>query len=90
MATNDNDEIELNGVKYVRKQEQDIYDAKPAPTPSSMYLYLFRCGAPDCNQYASEHSWIRNTALVVNTDDEHEYDVVYFTCQEGHRNRLRI
>ena len=86
MNTNENDEIEINGIKYVRKQEQ-IFDAVRSPTNSQ---YLYQCGAPDCDDVASSHSDIRNTVIVRNIDDDESYDLVVFTCANGHRNKLRI
>ena len=80
------DEIEINGIKYVRKQEQ-IFDAVRSPTNSQ---YLYQCGAPDCDDVASSHSDIRNTVIVCNIDDDESYDLVVFTCANGHRNKLRI
>ena len=53
MKTNENDEIEVqdeievHGIKYVRKYVQTIYNAVPA---SEMAKYLFKCGAPACNR----------------------------------------
>ena len=86
MKTNENDEIEVNGIKYVRKQEEPkIYDAVRSPNTSQ---YFFRCGAPDCYHYASDYSYVRNSVLVVTNNGY--YDELFFTCSEGHRNKLRI
>lgn len=81
------DEIEINGIKYVRKQEPRLYDAVPSHGHGDE-AYVYRCGAPGCTNVASEHSYIRNTVL--NVGDDEPYDLVLFTCPDGHRNRLRI
>lgn len=87
MTTNDNDEIELNGIKYVRKQvkEQSKYDAIRSPEGAE---FLIMCGADHCVNFASEYDYVRNTTLVSN--NKVGYDELFFTCPAGHRNRLKI
>jgi hypothetical protein len=53
-----------------------------------LHHIFFKCGAPDCDHYTSDDSYVRNSRLVV-TNNEH-YDELFFTCSEGHRNKLRI
>ena len=83
-----NDEIEIDGIKYMRKQEQEIYDAVPAAPVLTPMIYLFKCGAPDCGMHASDYSYARKSVLVVNNNGH--YDELFFTCSEGHRNKLRV
>ena len=70
------------------KDTLEIYDAVPHADVCKYYVY--HCGAPSCNFYAADNIGVRNTVLVLGEGAGSEYDAVYFTCQEGHRNRLRI
>ena len=82
-----NDEIEIDGIKYVRKRVQIIYEAfSSSPSSESVTKYKYRCGAPDCECYASSDNLVRNTELVRGDED----DELFFTCTKGHRNKLFI
>ena len=76
MDTTD-DEIEVNGITYVRKRYEVIVETDS-----------YRCGISDCQLGASITPKLRNTVLV--RDDLGPCDDVFFTCANGHRNRLKI
>ena len=82
MTSNENDEIEINGVKYVRKEKKNTTD-----TLTKVYQCAYLCGAPDCDSNAAISDYIRNTEIV---HDDIDHDTIYFTCERGHRNQLHI
>ena len=85
------DEIEINGIKYVRKQEQNMQNIFSAKSYSDVCdYYIYRCGAPNCDNFASEDIVVRNTVLISGQGEDGEYDIIYFTCPNGHRNGIRI
>ena len=80
-------EIELNGVTYVRKDNVDaeLYSAI-ADIHGKQLIY--KCGYPNCEFKASPDYAKRDTELLLVSRGK--YDIIYFTCEAGHRNKLRI